>query len=125
METEDFLRVINELDFIRDDIEDIGGRLDLTKSECNQISRAITALEKSRKILAELFPNIKSLGSDVREDLATELVELEGREIFLNKYPTSHFFEFLDYIEELSDIYSDPQERAEEYIREGDKFDIS
>jgi uncharacterized protein Yka (UPF0111/DUF47 family) len=77
METEDFLRVINELDFIRDDIEDIGGRLDLTKSECNQISRAITALEKSRKILAELFPNIKSLGSDVREDLATELVEYE------------------------------------------------
>lgn len=77
METEDFLRVINELDFIRDDIDDIGGRLNLTKSETNQIARAITSLEKSKKILAELFPNIKSLGNDVREDLAAELVELD------------------------------------------------
>lgn len=62
---------------------------------------------------------------DEKGDLATELVELEGREIFLNKYPTYHFMEFLDYVEELSDTYSDPEERAEEYIREGDKFDIS
>ena len=33
METQDFLRVINELDFILDDIDEISGQLDLTKAE--------------------------------------------------------------------------------------------
>jgi hypothetical protein len=32
METQDFLRVINELDFILDDIDEISGQLDLTKA---------------------------------------------------------------------------------------------
>ena len=75
METQDFLRVINELDFILDDIDEISGQLNLTKSENNKIYRAITSIEKSKKILVELFPNIKSLDYEVREDLTAELMD--------------------------------------------------
>jgi len=75
MEAQDFLRVINELDFILDDIDEIGGQLDLTKSENNKMYRAISGIEKSKQILVELFPNIKSLNYDVREDLTTELMD--------------------------------------------------
>ncbi len=75
METQDFLRVINELDFILDDIDEISGQLDLTKSENNKFYRAIIGIEKSKKILVELFPNIKSLDYEVREDLTAELMD--------------------------------------------------
>jgi uncharacterized protein Yka (UPF0111/DUF47 family) len=75
METQDFLRVINELDFILDDIDEISGQLDLTKTENNKIYRAISGIEKSKKILVELFPNIKSLDYEVREDLTAELTD--------------------------------------------------
>ena len=75
METQDFLRVINELDFILDDIDEIAGQLELTKSELNKISQAISSIEKSKKILVDLFPMIKSLEYDVREDLTAELMD--------------------------------------------------
>jgi uncharacterized protein Yka (UPF0111/DUF47 family) len=75
METQDFLRVINELDFILDDIDEIAGQLELTKSEHNKISQAISSIEKSKKILIDLFPIIKSLEYDVREDLTAELMD--------------------------------------------------
>ena len=75
METEDFLRVINEFDFIRDDIDEIKSQLDLTKSESSKISQAITNIEKAKKILVELFPSIKTLDRDLREDLAAELMD--------------------------------------------------
>ena len=75
METQDFLRVINELDFILDDIDEISGQLDLTKTENNKIYRAISGIEKSKKILVELFPSIKSLDYEVREDLTAELMD--------------------------------------------------
>ena len=75
MEAQDFLRVINELDFILDDIDEISGKLDLTKTENNKIYRAISGIEKSKKILVELFPNIKSLDYGVREDLTAELMD--------------------------------------------------
>ena len=75
MEAQDFLRVINELDFILDDIDEISGQLDLTKSENNKMFRAISSIEKSKEILVELFPNIKSLEYDIREDLTAELTE--------------------------------------------------
>lgn len=75
METQDFLRVINELDFILDDIDEISGQLDLTKAENNKIYRAISGIEKSKKILVELFPSIKSLDYEVREDLTAELMD--------------------------------------------------
>lgn len=75
METQDFLRVISELDFILDDIDEITGQLELTKSEQNKISQAINSIEKSKKILVDLFPIIKSLEYDVREDLTDELMD--------------------------------------------------
>ncbi|MCK5204057.1 MAG: hypothetical protein V3V51_00600 [Desulfobacterales bacterium] len=75
METQDFLRVISELDFILDDIDEIAGQLELTKSEHNKISQAISSIEKSKKILIDLFPIIKSLEYDVREDLTAELMD--------------------------------------------------
>ena len=101
MEAQDFLRVINELDFILDDIDEISGQLDLTKAENNKMFQAISGIEKtkrilelnpdhdiilnlqkkysenekSKKILAELFPNIKSLDYEVREDLTAELMD--------------------------------------------------
>lgn len=77
METEDFLRVINEIDFICDDIDEIKIQLDLTKSENNRILQAIENVEKAKKILVELFPNIKSLDMDVREDLESGLMDFE------------------------------------------------
>lgn len=76
MEAEDFLRVINEFDFICDDIDEIKGRLALTKSEDHKILQAITKIEKAKKILTELFPNIKSLDSNVREDLEVEFADM-------------------------------------------------
>lgn len=75
MEAQDFLRVISELEFILDDIDEISGQIDLTKAENNKMFRAISSIEKSKKILAELFPNIKSLAYDVREDLTAELFD--------------------------------------------------
>ena len=75
MEAQDILRVINELDFILDDIDEIGGQLNLTKAENNKLYRAISSIEKSKRILVELFPNIKSLDYEVREDLTAELMD--------------------------------------------------
>jgi hypothetical protein len=77
METEDFLRVINEIDFICDDIDEIKIQLDLTKSEDKKILQAIENVEKAKKILVELFPNIKSLDMEVREDLESGLMDFE------------------------------------------------
>jgi tRNA A37 threonylcarbamoyladenosine dehydratase len=76
MQAEDFFRVISEFEFICDDIDEIKQRVDLTKSENHKISQAITSIEKARKILTELFPNIKSLNYDVREDLVAEFADM-------------------------------------------------
>jgi len=76
MQSEDFFRVISEVEFICDDIDEIKERIDLTKSENHKISQAINSIEKARKILTELFPNIKSLNNDLREDLAEEFTDL-------------------------------------------------
>jgi hypothetical protein len=77
MEIEDFLRVINEFDFICDDIDEIRGQIDLTKSENNKISQAVENIEKAKQILVALFPNLKSLDLDMREDLEAELIDLD------------------------------------------------
>jgi hypothetical protein len=76
MEAEDFFRVISEVEFICDDIDELKEQVDLTKSENHKISEAITNIENARKILTELFPNIKSLNSDIREDLAAEYADI-------------------------------------------------
>ena len=77
MEIEDFLRVINEFDFICDDIDEIRGQIDLTKSENDKISQAVENIEKAKQILVALFPNLKSLDTDTREDLEAELMDLD------------------------------------------------
>jgi hypothetical protein len=76
MEAEDFFRVISEFEFICDDIDEIKERLELTRAEDQKISQAITSIEKARNILTQLFPNIKSLKSDVREDLEAEFADM-------------------------------------------------
>jgi hypothetical protein len=77
METQDLLRVINECEFIRDDICDIKDQLRLTKGEDKKIIQAADKIDKAKKILIELFPNIESLESDVKEDLEDELIDME------------------------------------------------
>jgi hypothetical protein len=76
MQAEDFFRVISEVEFICDDIDELKEQVDLTKSENHKISQAITSIEKARKILTELFPNIKSLNNEIREDLAAEYADM-------------------------------------------------
>jgi hypothetical protein len=76
MEAEDFYRVISEVDFICDDIDEIKDHINLTKAEDQKISQAILSIEKAKKILTDLFPNIKSLNEDVREDLEEEFANM-------------------------------------------------
>jgi len=76
MQAQEFFRVISEVEFICDDIDEIKERMDLTKSENHKISQAITSIEKAKKILTQLFPNIKSLNNDVREDLEAEFADM-------------------------------------------------
>jgi hypothetical protein len=76
MEAEDFFRVISEFEFICDDIDEIKERINLTKSETHRISEAIINIEKAKKILTDLFPNIKALKDDVREDLEAEFADM-------------------------------------------------
>jgi len=76
MQTEDFLRVINEFDFISDDIDEITGQLSLTKTESHKISQALVNLEKAKEILMGLFPNIKSLDFEIRQDLEAEFADM-------------------------------------------------
>ena len=77
MEIDDFLRVINEFDFIRDDIDEIKAQVDLTKSEDKKMLLAVENIEKAKNILIELFPSIKSLDDEMREDLGCELMDLD------------------------------------------------
>ena len=76
MQAEDFFRVISEVEFICDDIDELKEQVDLTKSETHKISQAITNIEKARKILTELFPTIKSLNHEIREDLSAEYADM-------------------------------------------------
>ena len=76
MEAEDFYRVISEFDFICDDIDEIKDSINLTKTEGQKISQAIVSIEKAKKILTDLFPNIRSLDDSVREDLEEEFADM-------------------------------------------------
>ena len=76
MHTEDLLRVISEVDFIRDDIDEITDQLRLTKPEAKQLSQAIDRLDSAKSILVDLFPKIRSLSTEVREELCSELAEI-------------------------------------------------
>lgn len=76
MRTEDLLRVIGDVDFIREDIDEITGQLQLTKTEARRLSQAISSLEKAKSILIDLFPNVRSLSAEVREELSAALAEI-------------------------------------------------
>lgn len=76
MQSEDFFRVITEFEFICEDIGEIKEQIDLTKSEIQIISKAITNIESAKKILTDLFPKIESLDHDVREDLTAEFADI-------------------------------------------------
>ena len=77
MEAEEFLNVINECDVLRDDIDDIRGRVSLTKAEGGKLARATEHVDKAKSILTDLFPTIRSLDVGVREDLSEELNETD------------------------------------------------
>jgi hypothetical protein len=77
MQAEEFLNVINECDVLRDDIDDVRGRVQLTRSEGNRLDQAVSHVDKAKSILSGLFPGIKSLGEDVREELQGELDEVD------------------------------------------------
>ena len=77
MQAEELLNVINECDVLRDDIDDVRGRVQLTRAEGNKLDQAVSHVDKVKSILSGLFPCIKSLGEDVREDLQAELGEVD------------------------------------------------
>ena len=77
MEVEEFLNVINECDVLRDDIDDIRGRVSLTKAEGGKLAQATGHVDKAKSILTDLFPTIRSLDVGVREDLSEELNETD------------------------------------------------
>ena len=77
MDVEEFLNVINECDVLRDDIDDIRGRVSLTKAEGGKLSQATEHVDKAKSILKDLFPTIRSLDDEVREDLIEELNETD------------------------------------------------
>jgi hypothetical protein len=77
MEAEEFLNVINECDVLRDDIDDIRGRVPLTKAEGGKLAQATGHVDKAKTILTELFPTIRSLDDEIREDLSEELNEAD------------------------------------------------
>ena len=72
MDTEDFVRIVNDLDFILEDIDDLTRPLDLTQNEKRQLTNAGTQIENARDLLMKLFPEIRSLDPDTREDLLAE-----------------------------------------------------
>ena len=77
MQAEEFLNVINECDVLRDDIDDLRGRVQLTPTEGNKLNQAVSCVDKAKLILSGLFPAIKSLDENVREELQAELGETD------------------------------------------------
>ena len=77
MHADELLNVINECEVLRDDIDDIRGRVQLTRAEGDKLDQAVSCVDKARSILSVLFPAIKSLDEGVREELQDELGEID------------------------------------------------
>lgn len=75
MTADEMLGIISECDVLREDIEDVRTRLSLTKSEANRLTQAAASVDKAKSLLSALFPAIKSLAPEVREELEAELCE--------------------------------------------------
>lgn len=73
MDAEEFLNIISECDVLREDIDEIRERVSLTASEVGKLAKASDHVDKAKSVLAGLFPTIRSLDDDVKEDLAEEL----------------------------------------------------
>lgn len=73
MDAEEFLNIISECDVLREDIDEIRERVAMTASEVNKLAKASDHVDKAKSVLAGLFPTIRSLDEDVKEDLAEEL----------------------------------------------------
>jgi hypothetical protein len=73
MHVDELLNLISECDVLRDDIDDIRARIELTRAENGRFDQAVTHLAKAKSILIDLFPKIKSLDEEVREDLRSEI----------------------------------------------------
>jgi hypothetical protein len=76
MYTEDLLRVISDMDFVRDDVDDIRVQLHLTDPESEQLAQAVSSIEAAKSILVDLIPKIRSLSAAAREELSEELAGL-------------------------------------------------
>jgi len=77
MEADDFLSIINECDVLRDDIDDLRSRIQLTRGETAKLDQAVAGLDKVKATLSHLFPSIAALDEGLREDLQSELSEPE------------------------------------------------
>jgi hypothetical protein len=77
MQAEELLNVISECEVLRDDIDDVRGRVPLTRGEGSKLNQAVSCVDKAKSILVSLFPAIRSLGEEVREELQAELGEIE------------------------------------------------
>mgnify|MGYP005847944987 CR=1 FL=1 len=73
MDAEEFLNIISECDVLREDIDEVRERVALTPSEANRLAKAAEHVDKAKSVLAGLFPAIRSLEEDVKEELADEL----------------------------------------------------
>jgi uncharacterized small protein (DUF1192 family) len=75
MDADVFFDIINECDVLRDDIDELRGRIAMSKSEARRLDQAIAHLDKAKSVLAALFPTLKSLPEDMRDELNAELAD--------------------------------------------------
>jgi hypothetical protein len=73
MDAEEFLNIISECEVLREDIDEVRERVALSASEGSKLAKASDHVDKAKSVLADLFPTIRSLDDEVREDLAEEL----------------------------------------------------
>jgi hypothetical protein len=78
MNAEELLNIISECDVLREDIDEVRERVALTPSEGGKLAKASDHVNKAKSVLADLFPRIRSLNADVKDDLAEELSEPEA-----------------------------------------------
>ncbi len=77
MQIEEFLNVVSECDILKNDIEDVRSRVPLTRTEGHKLDQALAHVDKAKSILSVLFPAIKCLQAEVREELQAELGEVD------------------------------------------------
>ena len=69
---DDFMDATSHIGFALDKIEELESSVDLTEEEGNKIEQARTMIDEAKSMLSELFPIIKSLDSETRQQLKNE-----------------------------------------------------